>query len=112
MRLYHIERAWSFSAGQGIDDDYAIPGIEQRVSQVESTNAKIFNRYGFRHLPLAQGLSYVYPEAVVPEEDIAYAGNENLHAGSTSSGEKKKRCPGWRIMPNSRPGSSSTTTAS
>ena len=33
-------------------------------------------------------------------------------SGSTSSGSKKKRWPGWRWAPRSRPGSSSTTTAS
>ena len=33
-------------------------------------------------------------------------------SGSTSSGEKKKRWPGWRRSPRSRPGSSSTVTAS
>ena len=78
--------------------------------------------------PAQQPLGDLDSEGVVAQEDVADAGDEDArpihdpsgkpashvqHAdsGSTSSGRKKKRCPGWRSAPRSRPGSSSTVTA-
>ena len=44
IRLEHIERAGSFTARQCIDEDDRIPGIEQRIGQIEATNAIVLNR--------------------------------------------------------------------
>src|SRR5207253_8242495 len=79
--------------------------------EVEAADAVVRHLHAVRQQAPVQPGDDLYPEAVVTEEDVADARHEDLHSGSTSERRKKKRWPGWRISPRSRPGSSSITTA-
>ena len=101
-----------------IDQDRRIIAVKQRIGEIDPANAKIHHFDAGWKRALCQTPRDLHAEGVVTLEDITDTGDEDLAhvplsspAGSISSGEKKKRWPGIRSRPNSRPGSASSTTA-
>src|SRR6202035_2661007 len=112
--------AWRPSARHSVDKDRRVRVVEQREREVESTDAEIGDTDAVGLRPCRQPLRDRNTESVVPEKDIPDPGHQYValthvwvsspgSSGSMSSRLKKKRCPGWRIAPRSRPGSSSTS---
>src|ERR1700730_12965067 len=101
-----------------IDQDRRVIAVKQSIGEIDSANPEIHHFDAGRKRALCQAPRDLHAESVVPLENVADAGDEDLAhvqlsfpAGSISSGEKKKRWPGIRARPNSRLGSASSTTA-
>src|ERR1700730_3721893 len=101
-----------------IDQDRRVIAVKKSIGEIDSANPEIHHFDAGWKRALSQTLHDLHAESVVPLENVSDAGDEDLAhvqlsfpAGSISSGEKKKRWPGIRARPNSRPGSASSTTA-
>src|SRR5262245_12985339 len=99
------------SALSRIDDDDCVIAVEQSEREIKCTNAEIYNANRVRHRTLPDAPRDFAAKAVITDKYVADTGDENHAINSSSSTEKKNRCPGCRIRPRSFPGSSSITTA-
>ena len=115
VRLDHVERTGRAPTRRRVHQDGRVVAVEQRVGEVQPTDPEIDDAHALRLQAFVQSAHDLDPEAVVAEEHVADAGHEDAAPAhdnrSTSSGLKKKRCPGRPSAPRSWPGSSSMVTA-
>jgi hypothetical protein len=104
------------AVGECIDEDGGFVAILQGVGEVEAANAEIDDARFRGQVAGCKAAGDFDAESIVAEEDVADAGDED--GGLDGFGAcacrdlrvLRERWPGWRIMPRSRPGSSSMTT--
>src|SRR5680860_329303 len=107
----------------GVDQHRGVVSIQQRIDEIDAVDAEVHYVHMRRPSAVGEPLDYFHAKGVVALEHVAEPGDQpTLHAlapclrlavssGSISWAEKKNRCPGMRSSPKSRPGSSSTITA-
>src|SRR5689334_15235161 len=88
-------------ARRSVDQNRELVAVRELVGEIESANAEVSNGDPGRQRLFGERAGDGAAEAVVAEEDVADAGHEHVHSGpavsgasSSSSGAKKKRCPG------------------
>src|ERR1051325_8548836 len=91
VRLDRVERSGLIAARCCVYEDRRVVSIEDRVREIEPANAEINDAHIVgptlrRHLPYA-----LTTERVVAEKNVAAAGYQYFHNGSTSATEKKNR---------------------
>ncbi len=112
IRLNDVQSARGTSSRGRVDEDHEVEIVKQRHGEVETASAEIDDSNVLRQPVLGKSLYHLDTEGVIPQKDIADAGDQDARghdqllvsassSGSTSSGKKKKRWPGFPWVPRS-----------
>ena len=77
VRLQNVQGSCLAAARHGIHENHRLVGIQKGVNQIEPADAEIMHMHVSRQRALRQTPGDFDTESVVPEEDIANAGDEN-----------------------------------
>src|SRR5690348_4823967 len=79
---------------RGINKNYKLPVLHQRVSKIESADTKVLNADILRKRAFAEPAEYFDAECIVPEEDVSDACDEDpafhFFSSSTSAVERQR----------------------